>query len=265
MKTIFPQKLLSIVLRFCVFGLVAGLVLLPVRADVAPPFSGRKPPQPLPQPAPTAQARLEAAKTFLETAQTGLNKTTNGDYGEFIDQAKEDVGNALTKIRAALAYVKEHPEENKLKNGPSPAEDGLPKPVALPSTNRVPGVNILTAANALNAALNQLINNPATDYKGPILGDLGGSRAKIMTDIAGAATKVSSAIQHAAEVEAKRRQNPNSKTGGTLQFGQESAPTSAIGPEKAWPNIFASTALSLAFSLGGLHYFDRRRSSTRSQ
>ncbi len=137
---------------------------------------------------PTAQAHLEATQRALDAAQAGLNATV-GNFGGFMEKAFAAVTQAQADVTEALAYVKAHPEINSLPTGPVSAEASAADPVqslqnvAIPAKPASGFPWMWRAWTALNTALSDLANNTATDYRGPIVGDLGGYRVKIIADI----------------------------------------------------------------------------------
>ncbi len=182
------------------FLLPAALLVLAARPAIAdggvvgrPTY--RRPAQ-LQQPiAPTAAAHLSTAQLALQTALDAMETFANTDstlnYGGYFARAKEDATNAKIALTEAIAFVSAHPEQNVLAAGPAPVSE--PKAPALPGlsteTNRagqplgIPSSNEVTAVDALQVALAALVNNPAPDYRGPVLGDLGGRRTKLIAAI----------------------------------------------------------------------------------
>jgi len=191
---------------------LSALALLTISAAAlanSPP--GRPPPprfqQLMPKPvanlAPTSQGRLEAAQRSLADAFTALGRAT-GSKGPLLDQAVADATAAKALVGDALTWLKSHPEANVLPPGPAPAETPVARPVAIPASNQVPGLNLLAAVEALNIALGNFLNNPDPAAKTPMLGDLGGRREKIMAAIGRANDDVLALIRSTAPPPAPR-------------------------------------------------------------
>jgi hypothetical protein len=163
--------------------LAAFLLGLPFAAlaDGGPPGPRFRqvPPKPIANLAPTAQGRLESAQRSLTDALAALARAT-GSKGPKLDQAVADATAAQALVADALVWLKAHPEANALPPGPAPAEASVIRPVTIPASDNIPGLNLLAAVEALNTALGQLLNDPAPAAKTPVLGDLGGHRQKIM-------------------------------------------------------------------------------------
>jgi hypothetical protein len=174
-----------------------------------PAYVTTQPPAPLTNPAATAQGRLDAIQKALGQVQDSLAKATTTNHGGFVEKARDDVKLALADVNDASAYVKAHPEINTLPAGPASATDTrLAAFTIIPTGNRVPGLNLIAAVDSLNAATNQLINNPAPNYHGPVLGDIGGSRAKIIADISKTGSDILAAINSANPTPTGRRGGP---------------------------------------------------------
>ncbi len=149
-------------------------------------------------PSPTAKARLAAAGHAIEQAQAALARAASSPAGGSLDLARAAAARALADVADATVFLAAHPELNALPAGPAPAETSLARPVTLTQSGRgassAPGVNLLTALEALNLALNEFLNNPSPTYTGPVIGSLDGHREKIMADLAAAATAVAVTI-----------------------------------------------------------------------
>ncbi len=142
-------------------------------------------------------AHLNVVQRSLQTTLTQIGLNDNPQWlqswnhaksiiyhGGYFARAKEDLAGALAATAEAIAYVNAHPEIQMLANGPAPKDE--PKAPALPKLTDATyaRVDFLLAVDTLNVALAALVNDPAPDYRGPILGDLGGHRSKIIADIA---------------------------------------------------------------------------------
>jgi hypothetical protein len=127
-------------------------------------------------------------------------------------------------------------------------------------------------ANALNAAFGHLLNDPSADYDGPVLGDIGGYREKILDEIGSVTTDV--LTQLAAPGPPLRGRSGANPTPPTTGFGI--APAAMIETNTTLnlaaasvddnpnsnsnvPTAIAGVAMSLAFSLGGLQFLSQRR------
>ena len=223
-------------------------ILLPLTAslavaDLAPPFSGVSPPPAPAHPAATAQERIAATQRALTQAQAALGKVTGSDPGGHRGRAQTAITQALSDAAAALAFLQAHPEANPLPNGPAPAESAAAHPIALPRGEHVPDINLLTALEGLNVALNQLLNNPASDYHGPVLGALNGFREKIVADIGTGSAAVFAAIRAAGAAEDARR-NAAGEAAQAAEEAEENAPRSP--PAAAQPPAPAAGAPAAA-------------------
>ncbi len=167
------------------------------RADGAPAFSGMRPAPVTPKQAPTAQGRLDNARRALTQAQAALARANPANYAGNLEKAQAAVTAVLADLNVAEFWLKANPKENALPNGPAPTEPPSVRPASLPAGERTPGVNLLTALEGLNLALNEFVNNPAPTYRGPVIGALGGHREKIMADIGAASSAVIASIRTA--------------------------------------------------------------------
>ncbi len=236
-------------------AVVALLAVAPpmIRADVAPPFFGNKPP-PLPAaPSPTASARLEVAQKNLTAAAAALARGHANLYGGYVEKAGVAVHQALADVAAATAYLKEHPGENTLPAGPAPEDKTKIVPTLFPEMERIPGINLMEANLALNLALVEFLNNPGRSYHGPVIGDLGGFRAKIMTDINQASAAL---VAGALVAEKNAEQPPPPPPAGAMPSAGPRTSSRAPGE---WPSVLASVSLSVGLALGGLHFFASKR------
>ncbi len=208
-----------------------------------PPY--RRPAQ-LQQPiAPTAAAHLSTAQLALQTALdamgtfAGTSSTLN--YGGYFARAKEDATNAKSALAEAIAFVSAHPEQNVLAAGPAPADEH--KAPALPSLQSqtrpsgapvgIPNNTEVIVVDALQVALAALVNNPAPDDRGPVLGDLGGHRAKLIAAIGQIGTDLSNGLSYYKNVR-----------GGTSGVIPLSAPAELLPDPKYGPS--ARTYLAFA-------------------
>jgi hypothetical protein len=242
--------------RHCQRCIAVGIVLLAfvgilalkpdaARADAPPAFAGSRPPQLSADANPTAQGHLTAAQKALEQAQAALVKATTDNRGGYVEKARTDIKKALADVAEAAAFVKAHPENNLLPSGPAPAETSKVHSALIPTNYiKVPGLNMMAAIDALNVALNEFVNNHESNFHGPVFGDFGGYRLKIMNDIGQTSADVLAAIAYT---------DPDNKD-------KKVAPT-ADAPISAFPTAIAGLALSLAFSLGGLHFISKRRTA----
>lgn len=159
--------------------------------------------------APSALANLEAAQRALQTALSQISANDSPTppqswnhaksiiyYGGYFARAKEDLAPALAAAAEAIAYVRAHPEANVLANGPAPKDE--PKAPVLPRlTDAIyPRMDYVQAVDAVGVALDALVNNPSPDYRGPLLGDLGGHRAKLIAAIAQVGADLSNGIAY---------------------------------------------------------------------
>jgi hypothetical protein len=190
----------------------------PAFADVPPRVIPYRRPAQLTQPIqPTAQSHLEAAQRALDLASdlllqsegqpSQLGTITGHDnlvmlYGGHFQRVLADLPAALDAAKQALAYVREHPETNVLTAGPAPAGDSVPptrpKLRATPAVTNAPALE--RAVDALDVAFDALANNPAPDHRGPVLGDLGGHRAKLIAAIARVAADLDLAASYRSHV-----------------------------------------------------------------
>jgi len=158
---------------------------------------------------PTARTYLTKVQSLLDQ----LNRTLTASYpnrpdtdptqGGYVPKVADDLKHAAANVAAALDWLKAHPDAAVLTISPAGPEPssvrrdnrGLPAAtagnrgvVALWSIHKQGNNSPVRRLNqdtitALNNILGWLMNNPAADYRGPVLGDIGGYRGKIMDDI----------------------------------------------------------------------------------
>jgi hypothetical protein len=199
----------------------AVLLVFPAAAlaDVGPPpprFRALPPPGVV-NLAATAQGRLESAQGSLAEALAALNRA-NGSRGPLLDTAIADVKAAAALVSEARDYVKTHPESDALPLGPTP-EAGAFRLTGVPSGSRVPGVNLLTAMEALNAALGQFLSYPASHAA--VVGDLSGRRTKLEEAISRASDDVLAIISPG---------RPSAAAAATTPLAQSKATAAALLP-----------------------------------
>jgi hypothetical protein len=222
----------------CLGGIVAIVLSCVAPAawgDVGVPAGIMRPPPAPAHPTATAQERLAAAQLALESAQAALARTNASLYGENLAKAKAATAQALVDLTAALAFVRSHPTLNVLPNGPAPAETPVAHPLALPAGDSLPGVNLLTAVEGLNVALNQLLNNPAPDYHGPVMTELGGFREKIMADIGRASVALFAAVRDTRDAAEAAAENARRKA-------EEAAPVPGLPEVRSQKSEVSPTA-----------------------
>jgi hypothetical protein len=245
--------------------LSAGLFALTVGsafADGGPAPQPPRAPQLHPDASLTAQAHLDVAQTAVKQALAALIRSTTTSHGGYLEKAMVEVNKASDDLTQAAAYLKAHPEANALTNGPAPAETSKVSFAVAPAAVRgargtrggIPlQTNMLEALDALNAALNEFINPTTSGYHGPVMGDLGGFRPKIMDDISQANTDVLAGINYA------------NGSGVPATPAPAAQPTKAAvteddnGQDPRLSSAIAGLALSAALSLGGLHVFSRKK------
>jgi hypothetical protein len=177
----------------------------PAFADGGPRYSPYRRPAELQQTIePTAQAHLDAAQRALRLALDQLTDFAALDkpgtkqhrqitilYGGYAARARDELAAALAATGEAVAFVRAHPEANALPAGPAPADEPRTPPQPKLPERTPDGTPYVRLVDAVNVALAALVNNPARDHRGPILGDLGGHRAKIIAAIVQAGTALS--------------------------------------------------------------------------
>ncbi len=158
--------------------------------------------KPDPQYGPTARPYLAQAQLLLKS-ESGIltnpnpNVTTDRIQGGYVSKVAGHLQRATDNLTAALAYLDSHPEADALASGPAAPETsatrraklppGEPRfnfggPTGPPDPLQYKALNYRTISS-LNTIVGWLLNNPAPDYHGPVLGDLGGYRAKILDDL----------------------------------------------------------------------------------
>ncbi len=131
----------------------------------------------------------------LQQSLAGLRRFNfqNAIYGDNLTKAAADLNSALAAVSDAVVYVQAHPEVDDLKNGPV-AGDAIKIPL-LPGVQGDAGrTGLVDCVVALHAALELLVNNPSGDYHGPVLGDFGGLRVKIITAIGQAGADLNAGV-----------------------------------------------------------------------
>jgi hypothetical protein len=175
-------------------------------ADIGPPPSPPRAPQLRPDASPTAQAHVDVAQTAVKQALAALIRSTTTSHGGYLEKAMVEVNKAADDLTQATAYIKAHPDANALATGPAPAETSKVSLTVAPEAARgaragrggvSPQTNMIEALDALNAALNEFMNPTSSSYHGPVMGDLGGFRQKIMDDIVQTNTDVLAGINYA--------------------------------------------------------------------
>jgi hypothetical protein len=248
--------------------LLASLLAFPTGsafADAGPPPSPPRAPQLRPDASPTAQAHLDVAQTAVKTALAALARATTVPHGGYVEKAMVEVNKTADDLTQATAYVKAHPEANALANGPAPAETAPAKFTVAPPTARgaraggggAAQTNMLTALDALNAALNEFMNPVGSSYHGPIMGDLGGFRQTIMADISQANADVLGGINYANGSGVPAVPAPASTSAPTPKPTADTEDDHGNDPRL--PSAIVGLALSAALSLGGLHVFSRKK------
>ncbi len=184
-------------------AVLTALLACPVRpvfADGGARVSPYRRPAQLQQPiAPTAAAHLEAARSALQTALGAMKNFDSPDatlnYGGHFARARMDTDNALTALTEAGAFVAAHPADNGLASGPVPAgEPGAPSLPGLPQT--IADSPEAQAVDALHVALAALVNPPSNGNGGPVLGDLGGHRPKLIAAVAQIGSDLSNGLAY---------------------------------------------------------------------
>jgi hypothetical protein len=105
------------------------------------------------------------------------------------------------------------------------------------------------ALESLQHALGYLVNSPNADDHRPVLGEIGGSRAKIVQDIAQAGAELSEGVD---------QWNTSVGGDGIIPLSA-TAPVAEADVLSPVPTAIAGIALSAAISLGGLHFSSRQR------
>jgi len=149
-------------------------------------------PTPSPTAQPTAEGRLTVVQAALDKAQAALKQTPTNKPNEIAVQGPAqakgltDLNQATAQVATGLWYIKAHPEANALAVGPAPADTTMVYLARLPAyidrnpLGRFTNPAAVEALDALNGALCELTNNPPGGPPGPVLGDLGGSRNRII-------------------------------------------------------------------------------------
>ena len=155
---------------------------------------------------PTTQAHLAAAQRALQLTLDLLtsmySRYSSGGpgeltilYGGYLERTQKDLNAAVAANAEAIAWVKAHPAESQLANGPVPTDEPTePAHLKLHSGPVFDVSTLAQAVDALAAGLEALVNNPARDFHGPILGSINGHRAIIIAAITQAGTDLSNAI-----------------------------------------------------------------------
>lgn len=190
----------------------------------------------------TAQDRLESAQNALALAAVDLSALPPAEtagYGGHLEAALDHLHTTLADVATALAESPGPP----FRNSPPPAPPVIPRlPQVAFDAPRTPWVE---AVDELNQALAFLVgdaDNPGghpTDLRLP--GDLS---ARILDGIGRTGTELSAGVEF---------HNTN---------GGRSDPAQAVPAAALASTAVAGFALSLGLSLGGLHFFARRRRRT---
>ncbi len=171
------------------FGALAAISLIVpasrVLADAGVAPYRRPAQQPIP---PTTLGRLRATQSAITQITRNLGPQSylvapanTVAYGGYFERARADVQAAQSDVNAAIAFVNGHPELDPLLPGPAKIEITPPKlPAVRP--NAVSGA-LPVVVDGLSIALAPMLNDPAPDNQGFVLGDVGGFRAKIIADL----------------------------------------------------------------------------------
>jgi len=147
------------------------------------------------------------SQTALQETLPFLKKALDDNGGGHIEKATAEANLALSDIDQAIAYVHAHPEVNALLPGPAPAEEfNKIRPADFPPYIRpadgagrrfVYYVAMAQALESLNKAVNAFMNVPESNFRGYILGNIGGFRSTIAGDIMKASAEVLAALDYA--------------------------------------------------------------------
>ncbi len=188
--------------------LVSALIGLSI-SNIAPAAAA-------PTPAPTtAQEHLDAALLDINKAVASMRQAGTANRGGFVTKGRADLVQLVADFKAADDYLTAHPESNQMATGPVANESAALQPG--PILRTAPGQKRLGTYNALNSSISDLnsaarslVNNPAINFQGPVLGDLGGTREKILTDIVTAANDIRAAMDYADAPPHRRTQSGRS-------------------------------------------------------
>ncbi len=146
------------------------------------------PPQPAPAaPADTVSSRFILVETILGPARQSLSGARLPEHGGYVEKGLASIDQTVADIEAAKAYLKDHPEADKL----DATQGSTTSPIAafpdIPAYDRTAqgtyrSPAMVDALVPLKAALQALVNGP-TGGAGTGLGDLGGYRDKITNDL----------------------------------------------------------------------------------
>jgi hypothetical protein len=108
-----------------------------------------------------------------------------------------DLEKAMTDIDKAVSFVQANPEIDTLQMGTTPtATPRGPTTTNPPAYARTAYPNMVAAVNSLNTAIKEFMNI-STQPRMPVLGEIGGFRDILMTDINTAAREIVSGMDYA--------------------------------------------------------------------
>jgi hypothetical protein len=187
--------------------------------------------------------RLEAAQNALALAAVNLSAIPPAEaagYGGHLEAAR-------ARLRAALATIESAGAAQPDANRAAPPADTAPALVVPPMPQVAPfapRTPLVEAVAALNDALAALVGDAARAGSGQAAapGVPPALAAKILADLGAAGAELSAGVEFLNAPPAAR----------------PAAPDPTVRPPDALASIVASIALTLALSLGGLHFFTRR-------
>ncbi len=150
----------------------------------------------------TTQEYLNAALTEVNKAVIAMRSAGTANRGGLVVKAKTELAQAVVDLKSGITYVTDHPESNTLASGPTGPESSALQPGILLHTadgqTRAPNsyLPLNASIDNLNSALKFLVNNPAGDYHGPVLGNIGGLREKIIAGIVLAGSDIRGAMEY---------------------------------------------------------------------
>jgi hypothetical protein len=145
----------------------------------------------------TTLGHLAVAQRSIKEAISSVQKDPVANYGGSAEKALADLQKAMADIDKAVSFVQAHPEIDTLQMGTTPtATPRGPTTTNPPAYARAAFPNMVAAVNSLNTAIKEFMNI-STQPRMPVLGEIGGFRDILMTDINTAAREIVSGMDYA--------------------------------------------------------------------
>lgn len=183
----------------------------------------------------TTSKRLGAVRRDINAALVNLNKAPKDIHGGFVEKAIADAIHALSDLTKGLDYIAAHPESDS--TGSWPNGGAMPSPLPqLPGSGQGADPSLFAAYNNLRTAFfDFLTGSEVHPYQ---IGEIGGNRDTIRTDISKAASDLIAGLDYA-------RSQPASATSGKAELiinGDFETPSAPVNGSNANNNLIVKTS-----------------------